>query len=143
MKRKYDLAFMDMAERFGQTSEATRLKVGAMLVRDGKILSQGVNGQPPGWHTELCEGVDGSTLPTVRHAEVACLEKLWNSPDTAKDSVLYCSHSPCLPCSIKLFTAGVSKVYYRHAYRCSDGIDFLRSKGVDVEKLPKEGNCFD
>ena len=143
MKRKYDLAFMDMAERFGQTSEATRLKVGAMLVRDGKILSQGVNGQPPGWHTELCEDAEGYTLPTVRHAEVACLEKLWNSPDTAKGSVLYCSHSPCLPCSIKLFTAGVSKVYYRHAYRHSDGVDFLKSKGVDVEELPKEGNCFD
>lgn len=135
MKEKYDFAFLDMAERFGLTSEAVRLKVGAMLVRDGQILSQGCNGQPPGWPTEVCEDVDGNTLPTVRHAEIACLEKLWNSHEVAKGAVMYISHSPCLACAIKLASSGIVGVYYRHQYRCDDGVDFLRSRGISVKQL--------
>lgn len=134
MKEKYHSAFLDMAVRFGQTSEAQRLKVGALLVRDGKILSQGCNGQPPKWHTEVCEDEEGNTLPTVRHGEIACLEKLWNSTETAQGATMYISHSPCLNCSIKMFTAGIYSVYYKEDFRCDEGVKFLRSNGVQVEK---------
>lgn len=135
MKAKYHSAFLDMAIRFGQTSEANRLKVGALLVRDGKILSQGVNGTPPKWENEVCEGEDGKTLPHVRHAEIACLEKLWNSTETAEGATMYISHSPCLSCSIKLLTAGISSVYFKTAYRCNEGVKFLQRHGVEVIHL--------
>lgn len=135
MKPKYHAAFLDMAIRFGQTSEANRLKVGALLVRDGKILSQGVNGTPPKWEDEVCEGKDGKTLPYVRHAEIACLEKLWNSTETAEGATMYISHSPCLPCSIKLLTAGISRVYFRTPFRSEEGVQFLRKYGVEVNQL--------
>ena len=140
MKQKYHAAFLDMAVRFGQTSEANRLKVGALLVRDGKILSQGVNGTPPKWESEVCEGEDGKTLPHVRHAEIACLEKLWNSTETAEGATMYISHSPCLPCAIKLLTAGISSVYFKEEYRCDEGVKFLKRNGVEVEQLKERNN---
>lgn len=135
MKSKYELAFMDMAVRFGQTSTATRKKVGAVLVKNESCIALGVNGQPPGWPTEVCEGQDGMTLPTVRHAEIAALEKLWNSSETAQGSVMFVSCAPCLNCSIKITTAGIKKVYFREAYRDNSGLDYLRSKQIEVEQI--------
>ena len=140
MKPKYHSALLDMAIRFGQSSEANRLKVGALLVRDGKILSQGVNGTPPKWESEVCEGEDGKTLPRVRHAEIACLEKLWNSTETAEGATMYISHSPCLPCAIKLLTAGISSVYFKEEYRCDEGVKFLKRNGVEVKQLKGRNN---
>lgn len=136
MKRKYIEAFTDMACRFGETSDATRLKVGALLVKNGGVISEGVNGQPPGWPTENCEDADNNTLPTVRHAEVACLEKMWNKNETVKGSYMFVSHCPCLSCAIKLASAGVERVYYRHTYRSEAGLDHLERSGVYVEKVP-------
>lgn len=173
MKLKYKLAFMDMAERFGQTSEAVRLKVGCLLVKNGHIIAEGVNGMPPEWPTEVCEDkeyahekynhlMDGSqevslstktwlaelypngdkegwyklvTKPECRHSEVAALEKLWHSSETSDGAEAYISHSPCLPCSIKLKTAKISKVYYRHNYRSDEGVKYLLNNGVDVEQI--------
>lgn len=139
MKAKYALAIMDMAERFGQTSTATRLKVGSLLYKNDSIISLGVNGQPPNWPTEVCEEVleDGTlqTLSTVRHSEDACLQKLWNSSETAKGATMFVSYCPCLQCSIKIVTAGVSKVYYRHQYRDRQGIDYLLTNSVQVEQI--------
>lgn len=130
---------MDMAERFGQTSTATRLKVGSLLYKNDSIISLGVNGQPPNWPTEVCEEVleDGTlqTLPTVRHSEDACLQKLWNSSETAKGATMFISHQPCLQCSIKILTAGIEKVYYRHNYRSTEGIEYLVAQGVQVEQI--------
>lgn len=135
MKHKYKLALMDMAARFGQTSTAERLKVGALLYKNDSIISMGVNGQPPGWHTEVCEGVDGSTLSTVRHAEVAALEKLWRSTETAEGAIMFISHMPCLMCSIKILTAGIHTVYFRHEYRCTEGVEYLKDSGVKVYQI--------
>lgn len=135
MKRKYILAFMDMTERFGQTSEAKRLKVGAMIVRNGHIVAQGCNGQPPGWHTEVCEDENNVTLPTVRHAEIAAFDKLFDLKDYIEDSDMYISHAPCLECSKKIVDFGIKKVYYRHTYRKTDGIDHLLKHGIEVEQV--------
>ncbi len=135
MKDKYRDAFMDMAIRFGQTSEAKRLKVGSLLEKNGAIISCGVNGTPPGWPSEVCEGEDGLTLPHVRHSEVACLEKLWASNETATGATMYVSHAPCLPCSIKITTAGIKKVYFREQYRDNSGIAYLKENNVDVEQI--------
>lgn len=173
MKRKYAEALIDMAERFGQTSTAERLKVGALIYKNDSIISLGVNGMPPKWLTEDCEYkeyaedklfylFDGSqdvsletkswltdtypnidekgqyslvTKPECRHAEIAALEKLWNSSETAQGATMFISHSPCKFCGIKILTAGIQKVYYRHNYRSAEGIEYLVSQGVEVEKI--------
>jgi dCMP deaminase len=164
LKRKYLLAYMDMTCRFAETSEAVRLKVGASLVKKDSIIALGINGMPPKWPTEVCEDSEyfdprtvvsisktwldtlypnsddtGSyrliTKPECRHAEVACLEKLYNSPETAEGSTMFISHSPCKFCAIKILTAKIKSVYYRYDYRDNSGVEYLRDNGVTVEKL--------
>ena len=135
MKKKYLLAFMDMAERFAMTSEAIRLKVACFIIKNGNIISLGVNGQPPGWPSEVCEDSQGNTLPTVRHAEDAALQKLWKSTETSEGADMIITHSPCLQCAIKIKEAGISKVYYRNKYRSSDGIDYLEKSGIITEMI--------
>ena len=130
MKHKYALALMDMTERFGQTSTANRLKVGSIIYKNDSIIALGVNGQPPGWHTEVCEDENGNTLPTVRHAEHAALERLYLSTETSEGAEMFISHAPCLSCSLKIVAAKISKVYYRNEYRCDEGIKYLKEKGV-------------
>lgn len=135
MKEKYLKAYMDMAIRFGETSTAERLKVGAIIVKNDFIISHGCNGQPPGWPNEVCEDENNRTLSTVRHAEEAALQKLWNSHETSKGSYMFVSHCPCLNCAIKIRTAGVERVYYRHVYRSTDGLDYLLESGLNVEQI--------
>lgn len=135
MKEKYSLALMDMTERFGQTSTAERLKVGAMIYKNNSIISLGVNGQPPGWPTEVCEDRDGHTYATVRHAEAAALEKLYLSTETSEGAEMFISHMPCLSCSLKIVAAKIKKVYYRNEYRCTEGIEYLKKNGVEVYQI--------
>ena len=135
MKEKYALAIMDMANRYGETSTAERLKVGSLIYKNNSIISLGVNGQPPGWETEVCEDDEGKTLPTVRHSEAAALEKLYLSTETSEGAEMFISHSPCLNCSLKIVAAKIQKVYYRHEYRCSQGIEWLKKNGVEVYKI--------
>lgn len=137
MKDKYLEAYLDMAERFGQTSEALRLQVGALIVKDGGIISEGVNGTPRGWLTNLCEDSDGKTSPIVRHAEVNALNKLRRSNSTSSGATMFCSHSCCLNCAIDLVDAGIKEFYYRHDYRDTSGLEYLRTKGLTVVQLPQ------
>lgn len=135
MKQKYILSFMDMASRFALTSEAGRLKVGALLVKNGNVISIGVNGTPSGWPSEVCEEPDGKTLPEVRHAEEAALEKLWGSHETSTGATMFITHSPCKRCAIKVATAKVAKVYFREHYRNSEGVDYLSALGIQCQQI--------
>ena len=135
MKQRYKLALIDMACRFGETSHAERLKVGALIYKNDSIISLGTNGQPPGWESEACEDSEGKTFGTVRHAEDAALQKLWNSTETAEGGEMFISHKPCLNCSIKIVTAGIKKVYFRHDYRSNDGIEYLLKHKIRVERI--------
>lgn len=126
---------MDMAERFAMTSEAIRLKVACFIIKNGSIISLGINGQPPGWPVEACEDIQGNTLPTVRHAEDAALQKLWKSTETSEGAEMVITHSPCIQCAIKIKEAGISKVYYRDKYRSSEGIDYLHKHGIIAEMI--------
>lgn len=134
MKDKYVKAFMDMAERFGQTSEATRLKVGALLEKNGNIIALGTNGTRSGWVTNKCEDDAGNTTPEVRHAEIAALDKLRRSSETSVGSTLFVSHACCLPCAIEIVEAGIEKVIYRYDYRDTSGLTYLRHHGIPVVK---------
>ena len=129
---------MDMTCRFGETSQSTRLKVGAMLMKDGNPISWGVNGTRAGWHTNVCEDAQGNTTPAVRHAEIAALDKLRRSSETSVGATLFISHSPCLPCAVEIVEAGIIEVFYRHEYRDSSGIDYLTEKGITVIKYSGE-----
>lgn len=135
MKDKYFRAFMDMAIRFGQTSESERLKVGSMLVKNGNIIALGVNGTRAGWHTNKCEDEYGNTTPAVRHSEIAALDKLRRSHETSVGATLFVSHSPCLPCAVELVEAGVEKVIYKFDYRSDEGVKYLQEHNIPVYKL--------
>lgn len=125
---------MDMTERFAQTSEAQRLKVGAMLLKNGNPIAVGVNGTRAGWNTNICEDENGNTKPEVRHAEVAALDKLRSIRETSNGCTLLVTHSCCLNCAVEVVEAGIVEVVYRDEYRSREGVDYLKSKGVKVTK---------
>ena len=135
MKRKYLDAYMDMAERFAQTSEAKRLQVAAMLVKNGSVLSIGINGTPPGWHTNVCEDETGATAWYTRHAEQAALDRMLQSHETTTGSTMIVTHAPCKHCALRIKESGIDTVYYRHQYREMSGVEYLEQNGVKVEQI--------
>ena len=135
MKEKYKQAFMEMATVFAKTSEANRLKVGALIVKDEKVISLGINGTIKGWYTNTCEDEKGETEWFVRHAEHAALNKLRTSHESSVGAEMFVTHSPCLKCCLEIIDAGITKVYYKDEYKDRTGISLLKEYGVDVEKL--------
>ena len=143
MKQKWIDAFMDTAERFAQLSSAKRLQVGAVVVKDNRIISIGYNGMPSGWTNECEEvveihedgGVITKTKDEVIHAEINCLGKLATMQGGGEDSVMFVTHSPCINCAKSIYVSGIKKVYYKHDYKCDSGITFLEKTGVEIEKL--------
>ena len=147
MKQKWIDAFMDTASRFAELSSAKRLKVGAVVVQDNRIISIGYNGMPSGWTNE-CEEVvtptlpylsgDGPTLKTkdeVIHAEANAISKLARDGESGNGASLFCTHAPCIQCAKLIYGAGIKKVYYRESYKNMDGADFLQKCGIEVEKV--------
>jgi dCMP deaminase len=134
MKQKWIDAFMDTAERFAQLSSAKRLQVGAVVVKDQRIVSIGYNGTPAGW-TNQCEGDDGKTKDEVIHAEANAVAKLARDGESGLHADLFCTHAPCIQCAKIVYGAGIKKVYYREAYRDTAGVDFLVKCGVEVEQV--------
>ena len=143
MKNKFIGAYMDVAERFAKLSSAKRLQVGAIVVKDDRIISIGYNGMPAGWDN-TCEDVvevheDGGivtkTKPEVIHAEANAIAKLAKSNESGDGSYMFLTHAPCIDCAKQVYTAGIKKVYYRNSYRDTFGIDFLEKCGVEVEKI--------
>lgn len=134
MKLKHKIAYMKTAKVFGECSSSTRLKVGAVVVKDNRIISVGYNAQPKHIDRAL-EGVDGLTLPTVRHAEKSALMGLLRAGISPVGSEMFVSHSCCLNCAIDIVDAGITKVYYEQEYRDLSGVEYLQNNQVQVEKL--------
>ena len=141
MKQKFIDAYMDVAKRFAQLSSAKRLQVGAIVVKDDRIVSIGYNGMPSGWDNG-CENIleDGTTKtkPEVIHAEANCIAKLAKSSESGDGSTMFLTHAPCIDCAKQIYTAGINKVYYNQSYRDTLGIDFLKKCNVRVEQC-KDG----
>jgi dCMP deaminase len=142
MKQKWVDAFMDTAARFAQLSSAKRLQVGAVVVKDNRIISIGYNGMPSGWTNECEETIQHSddtvslvTKNEVIHAEANAISKLAKSGDSGNGAYLFCTHAPCIHCAKIVYGAGISKVYYRNSYRDTDGVDFLTKCNIEVEKV--------
>jgi dCMP deaminase len=128
---------MDIARRTAELSSARRLQVGAIVVKDDRIISIGYNGMPAGWDNN-CEheiGTELKTKPEVLHAEMNALMKLAKSNESGLDSSVFVTHAPCLDCAKGIYQAGIREVYYESDYRDSSGVEFLNKCGVTVEKI--------
>ena len=137
MKQKWIDAYMDVAERFAQLSSAKRLKVGAVVVKDNRIISIGYNGTPAGWDNNCEHDLDGGDTKTkdeVIHAEANAISKLARSNDGGDGSYLFCTHAPCIECAKLIYGAGVKKVFYRSIYKNDFGVQFLNKCSVEVER---------
>ena len=144
MKQKWDEAFMDTAERFAQLSSAKRLHVGAVVVKDDRIISIGYNGMPSGWDNtceeEFVNEVGDPVLksrPEVLHAETNAIAKLAKSNESGMGATMFITHAPCLDCAKLIYQSGIGSVLYRNSYRDTAGIDFLKKCNVEVEQLCK------
>jgi dCMP deaminase len=141
MKQKWIDAFMDTAERFAQLSSAKRLQVGAVVVKDNRIISIGYNGMPSGW-TNDCENIvqhSDDTVTTVTkdeviHAEANAIIKLARDGESGNGASLFCTHAPCIHCAKLIHGAGIKTVYYRESYRDTLGLDFLEHCNIEVKK---------
>ena len=152
MKEKFKRAYMQTAQTFARLSSARRLQVGAIVVKDDRIISIGYNGMPAGWDnncedetTDTYSGFEGAihrtvlkTKPEVLHAETNAIAKLAKSNESGNDAALFVTHAPCLQCAKLIYQSGISHVYYGANYRDDSGLVFLARSGVTLEQLPAE-----
>ncbi len=140
---------MKTAEVFAELSSARRLHVGAIVVKDDRIISIGYNGMPSGWDNN-CEDElkwpNGdikflTTKPEVLHAETNAIAKLAKSTESGSGASLFVTHAPCLDCAKLVYQSGINSVFYRNAYRSQDGLNFLEKAGVKVEKIQLINIC--
>lgn len=134
-QRLLDLRYLRMAAIWAENSYCIRRKVGALVVKEKMIISDGYNGTPSGFEN-ICEDESGVTKPYVLHAEANAITKLARSGNNSDQATLYVTASPCIECSKLIIQAGIRRVVYAEQYRLSDGIDLLRRAGVAVEHLP-------
>jgi len=143
MKEKFKQAYMDTAAIFAELSHARRLHVGAIVVKDDRIISIGYNGMPAGWDNN-CEYVfrhpqtkmeELVTRKEVLHAETNAIAKLAKSNESGMGATMFITHAPCLDCAKLIYQSGISSVLYRDAYRDTSGVTFLEKSGIKVEQL--------
>ncbi len=129
-----DKRYLRMASIWAENSYCQRRKVGAILVRDQMIISDGYNGTPAGFEN-VCEDSDGTTKPYVLHAEANAITKVARSNNSSEGSTLYITASPCLECAKLIIQAGIKRVVFNELYRLADGIDLLRRAGVECTHI--------
>ena len=127
-----DYRYLRMARIWAENSYCRRRQVGALVVKDKMIISDGYNGTPSGFEN-VCEDETGTTFPYVLHAEANAITKLARSSNNSDGATLYVTASPCIECSKLIIQAGIRRVVYAEKYRLTDGIDLLEKAGVKVE----------
>lgn len=130
---KFDERYIEMASVWAKNSYCKRRQVGALLVKDRMIISDGYNGTPSGFEN-ICEDESGATKPYVLHAEANAITKVAKSGNSSEGATLYVTASPCMECSKLIIQSGIKRVVYRDEYRLTDGVDLLRKAGIIVEK---------
>ena len=136
-QKKFDNAYMRMADVWAELSHCKRKKVGALIVKDRKIISDGYNGTPTGFENQ-CEDDENQTKWFVLHAEANAILKIAASTQSCDGATLYVTMSPCRECSKLIHQAGIRRVVYKQGYSDTSGIDFLKSAGVEIEQLEGE-----
>ncbi len=134
-QRLLDKRYLRMANIWSENSYCVRRKVGALIVKDKMIISDGFNGTPSGF-PNLCESEDGVTFPYVLHAEANAITKVARSNNSSEGSTLYVTASPCMECSKLIIQAGIRRVVFSELYRITDGLDLLNKAGVETVHLP-------
>ena len=163
MKDKFIRAYMDVAQRFSELSSAKRLQVGAIVVKDDRIISIGYNGMPSGWdnncedtifvldeevmgtnmvslgYTQTDKGnwVKTKTKPEVIHAEANAIAKLAKGNESGDGSTMFLTHAPCIDCAKQMYAMGVKTVYYRDSYKSDEGLTFLEKCSIMVSQIEK------
>ena len=136
-KAAVDYRYLRMARIWAENSYCKRRQVGALVVKDKMIISDGYNGTPSGFEN-VCEDESGVTKPYVLHAEANAITKLARSGNNSEGSTLYVTASPCIECAKLIIQAGIRRVVYAEKYRLTDGIDLLTRAGVEVEYISLE-----
>ena len=151
MKQKFVDAYMKTAEVFAELSSARRLHVGAIVVKDDRIISIGYNGMPSGWDNN-CEYVadvnpsdprydynnfnkELKTKPEVLHAETNAIAKLAKSTESGDGATMFITHAPCMDCAKLIYQSGITSIFYRNAYRDESGLNFLRTAKVNISQV--------
>ena len=134
MKTKHKLAYMECAEAFAKCSVGIRLQVGSVIVKNNRIISCGYNALPEHISGSL-EDADGKTKPEVRHSEKNALMGLVKSNESSQGASLFCTHACCYFCAVDIVDSGIRELYYRHPYRCTEGIEYLKKNGVEVYQI--------
>lgn len=155
MKDKFIKAYMKTAKTFAELSHARRLHVGAIVVKDDRIISIGYNGMPAGWDNnceyeeEILQSEFGKgnwlektgrlkTRPEVLHAETNAIAKLARSTESGLGADIFITHSPCLDCAKLIYQSGINRVYYGENYRDDTGVKFLQESGIEVIQVEGE-----
>ena len=136
-KHELDLRYLRMARIWAENSYCERRKVGALIVKDKMIISDGYNGTPAGFEN-VCEDENHLTKPSVLHAEANAITKIARSGNNSEGATLYVTDAPCIECSKLIIQSGIKKVFYARQYRLTDGIDLLQRAGIEVHYLPLE-----
>lgn len=133
-QNRYDKAYLKIAAEWGKLSYCKRKQVGAIIVRDRMIISDGYNGTPSGFEN-CCEDEEGLTQWYVLHAEANAILKVARSTQSCENATLYITLSPCRECSKLIHQSGIKRVVYQNGYRDTSGVDFLRKAGVMVDHI--------
>ncbi len=134
-QEKYDKAYLRIAQEWGKLSYCERRQVGAIVVKDRMIISDGYNGTPTGFEN-ICEDDDGYTKWYVLHAEANALSKVASSTQSSEGATLYITLSPCKECSKLIHQSGIKRVVYQIAYKDDSGLKFLNKAGVELFHMP-------
>ena len=135
-QRKYDIAYLKMAKEWSKLSYCKRKQVGALIVKDKMIISDGYNGTPTGFEN-VCEDDKNSTKWYVLHAEANAIMKVASSTQSSKNATLYITMSPCKECSKLVFQSGIIRVVYNIEYKDKSGINFLKKAGLEIVHIPE------
>lgn len=134
---KFDKAYLEMAAVWARNSYCKRRQVGALIVKDRMIISDGYNGTPSGFEN-VCEDENGITKPYVLHAEANAITKVAKSGNSSEGATLYVTASPCVECAKLIIQAGIRRVVYKDSYRLNDGIELLQRAGIEVEQVDEQ-----
>ena len=143
-KKQHDLdvRYMRMARIWAENSYCKRRRVGALIVKDKMIISDGYNGTPSGFEN-VCEDANNVTKPYVLHAEANAITKIARSGNNSDGATLYVTTSPCIECAKLIIQAGIRRVIYGEKYRIEDGINLLKRANIDVEYVSVDEDCAD
>jgi len=135
-QKRYDVAYLKMAKEWGKLSHCERKQVGAIIVKDRMIISDGYNGTPTGFEN-VCEDEKGATKWYVLHAEANAILKVAGSTQSCEGATLYITLSPCKECSKLVHQAGIKRIVYHKAYKDDSGLQFLAKAGVELKHIPE------